>query len=82
MTNVVAAAVALLIETNSSRVIPHPSGFGATTYITNVASEVITYTNLGVARTITNAVDTNVVEMSVRKLMPEVPPVRNQPHKP
>lgn len=82
MTNAVTAAVVLLIETNTSRVLPHPSGFGSTTYVTNVIREVVTYTNRGVARTITNAVETNVTEIAVRRIMQEVPPVPNQPRKP
>lgn len=81
MTNAVVAAVVLLVQTNSSRVLPHPSGVGSTTYITNKVSEVVTYTNMGIARTVTNSVETNVIEITVRKLIPEVPPVRNQPRK-
>lgn len=82
MTNLVVATVALLVQTNASRALPHPSGFGATTYFTNVTYEVVAYTNMGVARTITNAVATNVIEVSVRKIPPEIPPVLNQPRKP
>lgn len=81
MTNAVVAAVVLLIQTNSSRVLPHPDGVGSTTYITNVTKEVLTYTSMGIARTVTNSVGTNVTEITVRILIPEVPPVRNQPRK-
>lgn len=82
MTNLVVATVALLVQTNSSKEIAHPAWFGSTTYITNVTCEVVTYTHMGVSRTITNAVETNVTVVTVRKIPPEIPPVRNQPLKP
>lgn len=81
MTNAVVAAVVLLIQTNSSRELPHPDGVGMTTYFTNVTKEVVTYTNMGIAHTVTNSIETNITAVTVRKLIPEVPPVRNQPRK-
>lgn len=80
MTNIV-AAVTLLVQTNASPILPHPTGLGITVFYTNVTSEVLFYTNAGVARAVTNAVQTNVFEWSYKQLIPPVPPAPNIPRK-
>lgn len=81
MTNLV-AAVTLLIQTNNGVVIPNPTGLSISSNYSVVTSHVISYSAGGVNYRLTNVVNVRKFTVETKEIIPELPPIPNQPRKP